>query len=345
MVEKRRIIFVTMVYLLVISTGFGSSNAQETFTFQQGVNGYEGTTDAHIFANKKTNNAGNENMFEATGNGTEADAKHALIRFDLSSVPSGTQIDFAKLSLYFTMRRTSQSQDKKLGAFRVNRPWGEGVGNDPGGLDGRPAVAGEVSWNFAMSDTEPWAVPGANRIPDDRDGAPENVQTFSPSSSADAWYLWDITEMVRFWVANPDSNFGLILREPTVSSFAGIIDFASSEFETVTLRPILSINTQVVTAVEERGKNFIPITFDLKQNYPNPFNPSTTIRYELKKRERVTLKIYNLMGQEVATLVEDEKSAGPHEIVFDASGLASGIYVYTVQAGQFTAARKMVLTK
>jgi len=243
------------------------------------------------------------------------------------------------------MRRTSQSQNKEVGIFRLNRPWGEGVGDDPGGFDGSPALAGEVSWNFAMTDTAAWAVPGANGIPDDREGTPEDVLVFSSSSPTNAWYVWDITEMVRFWVTNPDSNFGLVLREPTVSSSAGIIDFASSEFETVTLRPILSINTQVVTAVEERRQHFIPITFDLKQNYPNPFNPTTTITYELTKRERVTLKIYNVMGQEVATLVEDEQSAGLHNVVFDANEMASGIYVYTLRAGQFTVSRKMTLVK
>ena len=241
---SKKIILAALVCLLVISTAYGHLMAQESFVFQQGVNGYDGTSDAHIFGDKKTNNTGNEDMFEATGNGGEADAKHALIRFDLSSVPAGTQIDFAKLSLHFTMRRTTQTSDKELGVFRVNRPWGEGAGDDPGGFDGQPAMAGDVSWNFAMTDTAAWVVPGANGIPDDREGTAEDVQTFSPSSPTDAWYVWDITGMVRFWVANPDSNFGLILREPTVSSVAGIIDFAPQVIITlsgISIKPIADL--------------------------------------------------------------------------------------------------------
>ncbi|MCH7773892.1 MAG: T9SS type A sorting domain-containing protein [Bacteroidetes bacterium] len=135
------------------------------------------------------------------------------------------------------------------------------------------------------------------------------------------------------------------MREPTVSSSAGIIDFASSEFATVTQRPILSINTQVVTAVEERRQNFIPITFDLKQNYPNPFNPSTRIAYSLAAQSPVSLKVYDILGSEVATLVNTTQGTGVYEVNFNASNLASGLYFYTLKAGSFTSTKKMMLLK
>jgi hypothetical protein len=89
----------------------------------------------------------------------------------------------------------------------------------------------------------------------------------------------------------------------------------------------------------------IPQKFMLYQNYPNPFNPSTTISYDLPERSRVKLSIYNILGQEVATLVNGEQEPGRYNINFDASGLPSGIYFYTLQTPYFTKTNKMVLVK
>lgn len=89
----------------------------------------------------------------------------------------------------------------------------------------------------------------------------------------------------------------------------------------------------------------IPTTYDLAQNYPNPFNPRTTIRYQLPKDGLVTLKIYDILGSEIETLVNEEKIAGKYEINFNASSLASGVYIYKIQAGDFTSSKKMILIK
>jgi hypothetical protein len=89
----------------------------------------------------------------------------------------------------------------------------------------------------------------------------------------------------------------------------------------------------------------IPADFALEQNYPNPFNPSTTIRYGLPQRSRVTLTIFNTLGQQVATLVRAEQEPGHHEVQFYASGLASGVYLYRLQAGDFVQSRKLLLLR
>jgi len=92
-----------------------------------------------------------------------------------------------------------------------------------------------------------------------------------------------------------------------------------------------------------------PITFNLYQNFPNPFNPSTIISYQLPVSSKVTLKVYDVLGKEVATLVDEEKSAGSYEVEFKSTGsshqLASGIYYYQLSAGNFIQTKKMILLK
>jgi hypothetical protein len=89
----------------------------------------------------------------------------------------------------------------------------------------------------------------------------------------------------------------------------------------------------------------VPIQFSLSQNYPNPFNPSTKINYELPITNDVNLSIYNLLGQKVATLVNEQKQAGSHQVAWDASGFPSGVYYYRIEAGEFQDVKKMILLK
>lgn len=96
----------------------------------------------------------------------------------------------------------------------------------------------------------------------------------------------------------------------------------------------------------------LPTTYQLEQNYPNPFNPTTTIRYAIPSSslnatslQIVTLKVFNILGQEVATLVNEAKGPGRYEVKFDASGLSSGIYLYRLEAGNFVSTKKLILLK
>ncbi len=97
-----------------------------------------------------------------------------------------------------------------------------------------------------------------------------------------------------------------------------------------------------VTDVEQKTRK--PLTFDLK-NYPNPFNPSTTIKYSILQRSRVTIAIYNLIGKEVKELVNGEKSAGEYEVTFDGTNLSSGIYFVRMKSANLTRTKKLVLLK
>jgi hypothetical protein len=89
----------------------------------------------------------------------------------------------------------------------------------------------------------------------------------------------------------------------------------------------------------------MPTEYSLSQNYPNPFNPTTTIRFHIPNFSFVNLKVYDFLGSEVATLVNEEKPTGSYEIKFDASQLSSGIYFYKLQAGKYTETKKMILLK
>ena len=102
-------------------------------------------------------------------------------------------------------------------------------------------------------------------------------------------------------------------------------------------------NKSVVVNVE--SENIIPDEFDLKQNYPNPFNPSTTIEFAVKESGNYSLKVYDMLGQEVATLINNNINAGAYKVKFDASKLSSGIYIYRLVGNNVNLTKKMILTK
>jgi hypothetical protein len=89
----------------------------------------------------------------------------------------------------------------------------------------------------------------------------------------------------------------------------------------------------------------IPAKFDLMQNYPNPFNPSTLIKYQVPQNTHVNISVYDILGNKISTLVNQEKAAGSHEVTFNADDMPSGVYFYTIQTGSFTQTKKMILMK
>jgi len=105
----------------------------------------------------------------------------------------------------------------------------------------------------------------------------------------------------------------------------------------------LQVVLDVITGVEE--ENSLPTVYSLYNNYPNPFNPSTTINYDLPKQSNVTLKIYNIVGEEIATLINQEQNAGRYQVQWNAAQLASGIYFYQLKSGDFVSTKKMILLK
>ena len=114
---------------------------------------------------------------------------------------------------------------------------------------------------------------------------------------------------------------------------------------------ILKYSGDFPTSVED-GNEDIPLHFSLSQNYPNPFNPVTTIKYSIPsvtmsgdEGSRITLKVYDVLGKEVATLVDEHKPAGMYKVQFTMNNLASGVYFYKLQAGSYVQTKKMILLK
>ncbi|HVO75569.1 MAG TPA: T9SS type A sorting domain-containing protein, partial [Ignavibacteriaceae bacterium] len=101
---------------------------------------------------------------------------------------------------------------------------------------------------------------------------------------------------------------------------------------------------KITTGVDKMDNN-IPSSYFLSQNYPNPFNPSTKFRYEIPAENKVLIKIYDILGREVATLVNDYQKAGSYQVEWNAGKFASGVYFYSIKAGDFSAVKKLLLLK
>ena len=127
---------------------------------------------------------------------------------------------------------------------------------------------------------------------------------------------------------------------------------ASDDGHTVTVQgyqPITyeNIETCIITNTSSVDNNNIgsPDQYQLFQNYPNPFNPETTIRFSLPKSDPVSLRIYDLLGKEVETLIREYRNAGDYEIEWSALDFPSGIYLYRLEAGDFVETKKLILQK
>jgi hypothetical protein len=99
------------------------------------------------------------------------------------------------------------------------------------------------------------------------------------------------------------------------------------------------------TSVADNGRTDLPLTYELSQNYPNPFNPSTLIRFTIPERTHVSLHVYDVLGREVAALVDEEKTPGVYEVRFDARSLSSGAYFYRLKTNSYIQLKKLLIVR
>jgi hypothetical protein len=139
------------------------------------------------------------------------------------------------------------------------------------------------------------------------------------------------------------SNTNSSVRSAVGQSFAGPTGIANTWITTGFL--FAATVGGGTTPVAENKDGDHPLTYALSQNYPNPFNPATVIRYTIPERTHVVLRVFDILGQEVATLVNQEQASGLYEVRFDAGGLSSGAYFYRLAAGNYVQLRKLLVLK
>jgi len=170
------------------------------------------------------------------------------------------------------------------------------------------------------------------------------------------------------WICNMDVDqrmmvnsgpFILKSKEPIEIIVAYIVGRGNTSLESIDVTKALAKNAigfyntnfnYVPVGIKEKPQNQLPTEYSLSQNYPNPFNPSTTIKYSIPtdvrgETQEVKLMVYDILGREVATLVNKQQKAGNYKVQFDASNLTSGIYLYSLQSGNFVDSKKMILLK
>lgn len=195
---------------------------------------------------------------------------------------------------------------------------------------------------------------------------PDSVVIISPAQDAwfpiwDASFVWSSSEFASEYkvLLSKDSSFQSLVLNDIIAAPDTVLNLADGTLEADTeyfLR---------VKAVNESGESSwsevhrfdgngglsnesdegLPTVFNLSQNYPNPFNPSTAIKFDLPETSIVSIKVFDMLGREVATLIDDRIQAGYHQLTFDASALASGMYIYRIVAGDYISTKKMLLIK
>ena len=157
----------------------------------------------------------------------------------------------------------------------------------------------------------------------------------------DAKWLTENPEDVTISAGDSVSISLLLITPNELGHFTADIILNSND--PASLIKTIQVVIDVVTGVEE--ENSLPTVYSLYNNYPNPFNPATTIKYDIPEQSYVTIKIYNIVGEEVVTLLNEEQNAGRYQIQWNATQLASGVYFYRIQAGQFSDTKKMIMMK
>ncbi len=153
---------------------------------------------------------------------------------------------------------------------------------------------------------------------------------------------------------NPTTNIWTAktnLTTPVLGAYVGSVKIGTNGYKLIVASGYTGTaaitNTQIFSEqlVGNNTPTTVPENYSLSQNYPNPFNPSTKIDYSVKANGNVSIKVYNVLGKEVAALVNEFRNAGTYTVNFDASSLSSGVYFYTIQTGGFTDTKKMILIK
>jgi len=318
-------IFLAVAMLIAISTVY----AQQTVTITA-------TKDNTLYqdAEGTSSNGAGAFLFAGRTNQAANNLRRAVVKFDLTGkLPENAVISRAILKMNVSKTVTGASDVK---VHRLLGDWGEGTsdaGTQEGG--GAAATTNDATWKHKFFSTQSWVSLGGDFNP---------LQSAVKSVAGTGSYQWEDTLLwadVLSWYLVPSTNFGWIIIGNEAAQSAKRFDSRSAAAEAN--RPQLIITYTTSTTVNDGLVT--PQIFELKQNYPNPFNPSTTISFSLSRSEQTTIKVYDVLGTEVTTLVNQHLSAGSHSVKFDASNLSGGVYFYRLQSGRHSATQKLMLLK
>lgn len=268
-------------------------------------------------------------------NGSEK-KRRVLMKFDLAGkIPTGAVIESAKVVIH--VLKVKDETQRQADLFRISADWGEGTSNGGETGTGGASTTGDATWIHTFFNSGSWTTPGgdfaANSSSTVNIGA---IGTYTFNSTA------AMVSDVQGWLTTPSSNFGWIVIGSEAAAQSMKV-FSSREDANESNRPALIVKYSGPNSVEENGVR--PSQFMLHQNFPNPFNPSTVIRYSIPARGHVSLKVFDLLGHEVAAVVNEVKEAGTFSQEWNASGLPSGIYFYRLRSGNYVSTKKLMLVK
>jgi hypothetical protein len=171
--------------------------------------------------------------------------------------------------------------------------------------------------------------------------APRTIAVLVGKNS-EPWTVYHPEQIFSLTTEKQTFSYSFIMNDPSDDQSRFGFDIGASS-DDVYFDNIRITSGNIPTSISNTKPN--PKSYELIQNYPNPFNPSTTIHYSIPKLSFVSLKIYDVLGSEISTLVNEEKQAGTYEVKFDAGGLSSGVYFYQLNAGDFEETKKMILIR
>jgi hypothetical protein len=244
---------------------------------------------------------------------------------------------------YFTLGTNLSNPGLKGGGSSPFGAIAYSLTNSPAALTyALPSTLG-TTWNTSYAETNLITLGGFPIVG-------PTVTNYAESYAVDAWGTMTMPGgatyqalRIRYEERDPELTVGYIfLSTEGAIVTVNALDSNASSSGTIAVEPVSWISPVAVGVADQRTA---PVEYALLQNYPNPFNPSTEIRYRIPSAGRVRLGVYDLLGREVAVAVDAVQEPGDHVARFDAAGLASGIYVYRLEAGSFTQSRTMVLVR
>lgn len=239
-------------------------------------------------------------------------AGRSYFKFDLSEIPSDSNVIDARLTLFANPNPSNNSHDGENRSYirRVTTPW----------------VDADVTF-----DNQP-------------DYTHANEVTLEQSTSPNEDYTnIDVTEIVRQMVSEPENNYGFMLALRLEGIYRSV-NFASGECPDISKRPLLVVTYGTLTGIQNISSE-IPAEFNLYQNFPNPFNPVTNIKFDIAQSSVTRISVYDELGKEVSVLVNESLAPGSYKVKWDGSKFSSGVYYIRMESDNVLITKKIILLK